>query len=234
VPHANLLLASLSENDFKLIQPHLRAEHFDQQRILFEAGDNVSYVYFPTSSIVSLVATLTNGSVIEAAMVGRDGVVGASAALDGRLSLSRAIIQISGRMMVCDLEALRSIAMQSQTFLAILIRHEQTVYAQAQQSAACIASHVVEARLSRWMLRARDLAATDTLLFTQEFLGEMMGVSRPTVSTVAHLLQQAGLIKYSRGKIQIVDLEGLRETSCECYGTIRDHYRALLGKYPEV
>ena len=234
MPNANLLLASLSESDSKLIRPHLKPELFEQQRILFEAGNNVSQVYFPTTAIVSLVATLTNGSVVEAAMVGRDGVVGAAAALDGKLSLSRGIIQIAGKMMVCELEALRSAAMQSQTFLAILIRHEQTVYAQAQQSAACIASHVVEARLSRWMLRARDLAATDTLMFTQEFLGEMMGVSRPTVSTVAHLLQRAGLIKYSRGKIQIIDLEGLRETSCECYGTIRDHYRALLGKYPEV
>lgn len=232
--HANLLLASLSDGDFKLIQPHLKPEFFEQQRILVEAGDDISHVYFPTSAIVSLVATLTDGSVIEAAMVGRDGVVGASAALDGKLSLSRAIIQIAGEMLVCDLEGLRSAALQSQTFLAILMRHEQTVYAQAQQSAACIASHVVEARLSRWMLRARDLAATDTLMFTQEFLGEMMGVSRPTVSTVAHLLQQAGLIKYSRGRIQIVNLDGLRETSCECYGTIRDHYRALLGKYPEV
>jgi CRP-like cAMP-binding protein len=120
--------------------------------------------------------------------------------------------------------------LQSETLLSLLIRHEQTVYAQAQQSAACIASHHVEARLCRWMLRARDLSGSDTLPFTQEFLAEMLGVQRSSVSVVAHTLQRAGLIKYSRGRIQIVNLEGLQEASCECYATVKSHYHALLGR----
>ena len=110
-------------------------------------------------------------------MVGRDGVVGASAALDGKTSLSRAVIQLSGKAMVCGLAGLRSAAMQSQPLLSLLIRHEQTLYAQAQQSAACMAAHHVDARLCRWLLRSRDLSRSDTLLFTQEFLAEMLGVS---------------------------------------------------------
>jgi hypothetical protein len=166
-------------------------------------------------------------------MVGRDGVVGAAAALDGRISLSRGIVQLAGDAMQCEPGALRTVAMQSHRMLSMLIRHEQTVYAQAQQSAACMASHDIEERLCRWLLRARDLAESDTLHFTQEFLAEMLGVRRSSVSVVAHTLQQAGMIKYSRGRIQILDLEGLRETACECYGTIKSQYQLLLGDQAE-
>ena len=161
-------------------------------------------------------------------MVGKDGVVGASAALDGKISLSRAIVQIPGDAITCEVGVLREAAMQSHPLLALLIRHEQTVYAQAQQSAACNATYSVEARLCRWLLRARDLSG-DTLPFTQEFLAEMLGVRRTSVSLVAHTLQQAGFIKYTRGRIQIVNLEGLQESACECYGTVNSNYRALLS-----
>jgi CRP-like cAMP-binding protein len=124
---------------------------------------------------------------------------------------------------------LKGAALQSHTLLSILIRHEQTVYAQAQQSTACMAAHDVEARLCRWLLRARDLSGSDTLQFTQEFLAEMLGVRRTSVTLVAHTLQQAGMIKYARGKIQILNVEGLQETACECYATVNAHYKALLG-----
>jgi CRP-like cAMP-binding protein len=198
MPHRdNLLLASLSPSDLAALQPHLKLVHFKQEQVLFEAGDTIDATYFPTSAVISIVVTLSSGQVVEAAMVGRDGVVGASAALDGRLSLSRAIIQLSGDAMVCGLAGLRSAAMQSQSLLALLIRHEQILYAQAQQSTACMAAHHVNARLCRWLLRSRDLSRSDTLLFTQEFLAEMLGVSRTTVTLVAHTLQQAGIIKYS-------------------------------------
>ncbi len=228
MPNANLLLASLSAVDTAFISPHLKPVHLASQRVLFDAGATVDRVYFPSGSIVSLVVTLSTGEMIEAAMVGKDGIVGASAALDGKISLSRAIVQIGGDAMTCDLDVIRKAAMQSHSLLALLIRHEQTVYAQAQQSAACNATHDVEARLCRWMLRARDLSGSDTLPFTQEFLAEMIGVGRTSVSIVAHTLQQAGLIKYARGRIQIVNLEGLQEAACECYGTVNSHYRALL------
>ena len=228
MPNANLLLASLSAVDTAFISPHLKPVHLASQRVLFDAGATVDRVYFPSGSIVSLVVTLSTGEMIEAAMVGKDGIVGASAALDGKISLSRAIVQIGGDAMTCELDVIRKAAMQSHPLLALLIRHEQTVYAQAQQSAACNAAHDVEARLCRWMLRARDLSGSDTLPFTQEFLAEMIGVGRTSVSIVAHTLQQAGLIKYARGRIQIVNLEGLQEAACECYGTVTSHYRALL------
>jgi CRP-like cAMP-binding protein len=226
---ANLLLASLSASDEAAIQPHLIPIHLDHQKILYEAGDTIHVVYFPTSAIISLVVGLSTGEMIEAAMVGKDGVVGASSALDGKISLSRAIVQLAGDGFTCDPDALKGAALQSHTLLSKLIRHEQTVFAQAQQSTACMATHDVEARLSRWLLRARDLSGGDSLQFTQEFLAEMLGVRRTSVTTVAHTLQRAGMIKYARGKIQIVDLEALRETACECYNTVNSHYQALMN-----
>jgi CRP-like cAMP-binding protein len=153
----NLLLASLTDSDLKLLEPHLRPLDLQQHKILCEAGQSVSAVYFPYDAVVSLVVTLSTGDLIEAAMVGRDGVVGALAALDGRISLSRAVVQISGHGAMCDVEALKRATMQSATLQALLIRHEQVVYAQAHQSAACNAMHTIEERLARWLLRARDL-----------------------------------------------------------------------------
>jgi CRP-like cAMP-binding protein len=230
VHHGNLLLASLPAPDMQLLQLHLKTVELAQQHVLYEPGETIAAVYFPFDAVVSLVATLSTGEMIEAAMVGRDGVVGASAALDGAVSLSRAIVQLGGRGASCPVEALRRVAMQSPMLLGLLIRHEQTVYAQAQQSAACNITHTIEARLARWMLRARDLSGGDTLPFTQEFLAEMLGVRRTSVSLVAHTLQQAGMIKYRRGRIQIVDLEAMRETACECYETVKSHYDSLLGQ----
>jgi CRP-like cAMP-binding protein len=109
------------------------------------------------------------------------------------------------------------------------MRHEQVLFAQAQQSAACNASHAVEARLARWLLRSRDLSGGATLDLTQEFLGQMLGVQRTSVSLVAHTLQKAGLITYRRGRIKITDLKGLRETACECYAAVKTHYDRLLN-----
>ena len=225
----NLLLSQIGQADLKRLDPHLKIATFVQHSVLFEANQKIKHVYFPAGAVVSLVVSLSTGEMIEAAMVGADGVIGASSALDGRVSLSGGIVQLGGEIIVCDVEALKSAALQSPRLLSLLIRHEQTLYAQAQQSAACFASHQVEARLSRWLLRARDLSQTDTLLFTQEYLSELLGVRRTSVTVVAHTLQAAGLIKYSRGKIQILDADGLQESACECYGTVKLHYHQLLN-----
>ena len=225
----NQLLSLLSPSDSKLLTPYLKPAKFEQHHVLFEADQQIRHVYFPTGAVVSLVITLSTGETVEAAMVGHDGVVGASAALDGKVSLSRGIIQLGGEIVVCDIDALKSTALQSPKFLSLLIRHEQTVYAQAQQSAACFATHQVEARLCRWLLRARDLSGSDDLPFTQEYLAEMLGVRRTSVTAVAQILQEAGLIKYARGKIQVTDAKGLQESACECYGSVKSLYEKLIG-----
>jgi CRP-like cAMP-binding protein len=225
----NLLLSLLAPSDAKFLAPHLKPKQFEQHHVLFEADQRIRHVYFPTGGVVSLVITLSTGEMVEAAMVGRDGVVGASAALDGKIALSRGIIQLGGEIVVCDIDALKSIALQSPKLLSLLIRHEQTVYAQAQQSAACFATHHVEARFCRWLLRARDLSQSDYLPFTQEYLAEMLGVRRTSVTEVAQNLQEAGLIKYARGKIQVLDADALQESACECYGSVNALYEKLIG-----
>jgi CRP-like cAMP-binding protein len=131
---------------------------------------------------------------------------------------------------VCDAATFKGIALQSERLLSLLFRHEQAVYAQAQESTACMATHDVQARLCRWLLRARDLSGSDTLNFTQEFLAEMLAVRRTSVTVHAHALQHAGFINYTRGTIQVINVEGLREGACECYETVRSHYEKLLGE----
>jgi CRP-like cAMP-binding protein len=230
LPHNdNLLLASLSESDIALLLPHLRFVHVKQRQILFEPGDEILTTYFPLNAIVSLVVLLSDGQSVEAAMVGRDGVVSATAALDGKIAVSRGVVQLSGDLMACESSELKAAAKQSESLMSMLLRNEQALFSQAQQSAACMANHDVEERLCRWLLRARDLARGDTLNFTQEYLAEMLGVRRTSVTVVAHTLQKAGFIKYSRGRIQLVDLRGLRDGACECYETVRSHYEELLG-----
>jgi CRP-like cAMP-binding protein len=227
----NLLLASLSESDAAALRPHLKSVHLEHEQVLFEAGANVTNVYFPAGAIASLVVGLSSGEIIEAAMVGNDGVVGAFAALGG-IPVNRAIVQLAGPALTCKVSELRSAVLQSQSLLTMLFRHEQAVYAQAAQSAVCMAAHHMEARLCRWLLRSRDLAGADSLQFTQEFLAEMLGVKRTSVTLHARTLQQAGMITYSRGHIQITDVEAMQETVCECYGTVKSYYQALLG--PQV
>jgi len=225
----NALLASLSTADTSALKPHLKLTDCNSKQVLTEAGDLISLVYFPTSCVISLVVGLASGEMIEAAMVGRDGVFGAAAALDGKKSLSRAIVQLPGKAFACPAQALAAAAFQSKSLISTLVRHEQTLYAQAQQSTACMATHDVQARFARWLLRARDLADSNNLPFTQEFLAEMLGVRRTTISPVANTFQQAGIIRYTRGRIEILDVEALKDSACECYEAIRTGYQDLLN-----
>jgi CRP-like cAMP-binding protein len=229
MPEGNAILASLPDSDASSLRPHLRPVHLPQKTVLFEAGTPIKSVYFPITAVISLVIGLETGGMTESAMVGRDGAVGIASALDGKIALSRGIVQLGGDALVCDPGTFKGVAMQSERLISLVMRHEQTLFAQAQQSTACMANHDIEARLSRWMLRARDLSGSDDLPFTQEFLAEMLGVRRTSVNTVAHILQAGGMIRYSRGRIHILDVEALKECACECYETVKAQYQQLLG-----
>jgi CRP-like cAMP-binding protein len=229
-PHSpNQFLAVLPPADFDQLRPHLRAIGFIQGDVLFRTGDTINRVYFPYSGIISIVVDLADGGMIEAAMVGRDSIAGASSALDGRISLNTGIVQIAGHGCVLPVSQLRKVAEDNPSFRATLIRHEQLLFAQAQQSAACNVSHALPNRLARWLLRARDLSGSELLPLTQEFLGQMLGVQRSSVSIIANTLQQAGLIHYRRGRIQITDVEGLKAVSCECYARVKSHSDRLVN-----
>jgi CRP-like cAMP-binding protein len=229
-PHSpNRLLASLPASAFATVQPHLKLVELKLSDVLAEAGSAIKRVYFPHSGVISLVVELAVGQMIETAMVGRDGVLNGASALDGKVSFNKGIVQLAGVASVMEVDKLRGVADENKAFRSLLIRHDQVLFAQSQQSAACNASHSVEARMCRWLLRMRDLADSDDLTLTQEFLAQMMGVRRPSVSLVANILQKAGFIKYRRGNIRILDVAGLQEAACECYGTVRDHYDRLLS-----
>jgi CRP-like cAMP-binding protein len=232
IPHSpNHLLAALPRADFELLRPHLQKVELVQEMVLVAAGDPLARVFFPHNGVISLVVSLSAGEAVEVAMIGRDSVFGGSAALDGNISLTDAIVQLPGTASTLDVERLRTAANQSAAFRTILIRHEQALFAQAQQSAACNATHSAEARLARLLLRMHDLSEVEILPLTQEFLAQMIGVKRNSVSLVAHTLQQAGIIKYSRGRIDITNLEGLKEVACECYAAVNLQYRRLWSEH---
>jgi CRP-like cAMP-binding protein len=224
----NQLLASLSDADFELLRPHLRPIQLKHKAALVRTGEPLTHVYFPDNGVISLVVRLLNGDTIEAAMIGCDSVFGAVAALNGGIAINDAIVQLPGTASTLGVAQIRRAAADSVSFRTTLIRHEQAILAQALQSAACNASHTVESRLSRWLLRARDLSGSDSLPLTQEFLAHMLAVERSSVSLVAGTLQQAGLIRYSRGHIDIINVEDLRDSACECYLTTKAYYDGLL------
>ena len=223
----NRLPASLSPEAFDQLRPHLISVELKHGAVVTRPNERFERVYFPVSGFISVVVELSDGRMIETGMVGRDGVLGGGAALDDRLLLTTSLVQVPGRAWAIGIEHVRQLALADEKFRSVLVRHEQVLLAQAQQSAACNASHTVEARMCRWLLRMRDLVGDD-LPLTQDFIAQMMGVRRPSVSLVAGTLQQAGLIKYRRGHITIVDIEGVQDSACECYETVRSHYEAML------
>lgn len=225
----NRLLASLPADAFSAISPHLKIVELKFGEVVAESGSPIRQVYFPYSGVISLVVELEVGAMIETAMVGRDGVLNAASALDGKVSLNKGIVQSAGSAGTIEVNRFRRLANEFEPFRSLLMRHEQVLFAQSQQSAACNASHSVEARMCRWLLFMRDLAGNDDLMLTQEFLAQMLSVRRPSVSIVASPLQKAGLIKYSRGRMRLLDVKGLQKRACECYGTVKAHYQRLLS-----
>jgi CRP-like cAMP-binding protein len=225
---SNRLLDALPETTRRPVVAQLKHTELKQHDILCNVRELVSEVHFPIDSVISLVIPLATGEAIETAMTGRDGVIGASAALNGRISLNRAIVQLAGQSLSCSVDQFKRIINEQPGLRALIGAHEQALFAQTQQSAACNVSHEVENRLARWLLRASDLRGDAEIELTQEYLAEMLGVRRTSVTVVAHKLQQAGMITYRRGRIKLDDIPALKETACECYETVKMNYDAML------
>ena len=225
----NRLLQALPTPEYAQLHPLLETVEMIKETVLAEAGAPVQRVYLPHSGVVSLMVNLSDGQSVEIATIGRDSLVGASAALYGRPQLADAIVVVPGTASVLRAEDFREAVDRSAAFRNLVALYEQALLAQTQQSVACNVSHPVEARLSRWLLRARDLCGSEALPLTQEMLAQMIGVRRNAVSIVAHGFQQAGILRYSRGHIEIIDIEGLRKAACECYATVNAHAEQLIG-----
>ncbi|MGY8638414.1 Crp/Fnr family transcriptional regulator [Bradyrhizobium sp. 14AA] len=224
----NELLQMLDAVDYDLLRPHLATVEMVRESVLAEAGSAMRYVYFPHRGSVSITVGLSEGQVIEVAMLGRDSVVGGAAALADGIASADAVVLFPGTASVLEIAAFRTVAAASATFRSLMIRNEQSLLAHAQQSLLCNTLHPVEARLARWLLRARDLSDSEILPLTQEALAQMMGVRRNAISLVAHALQRAGIIHYTRGQIEILDLHALQATSCDCYAAVKSHHSRLM------
>jgi len=227
LPLDNKLLASLPRDHFDRLLPHLSTVVLPQGDILVEAGDEVDQIYFPHYGMLSLLAVLRDGKAIETATVGREGVVGAMAGLGLYKSLVRVVVQMPLACGKIAATHFRTVAAISDPVRNLAIRYNEVLLSQARVTAACNALHSIEARFCRWLLQCADRAGSETVPLTQEFLAEMLGVRRTSVTEVASKVQSAGAIAYSRGVINILDRSALMRMSCECYETLVDQSAAL-------
>ncbi|MBL28714.1 MAG: Crp/Fnr family transcriptional regulator [Rhodospirillaceae bacterium] len=224
----NQILDVLSEQDRRLLDPHLTAVDLEHKVTLFESGTRMDRIYFVDSGVVSLVGLLADGATAEITTVGREGFVNVGSLLDDDLAIARHTVQVPGTARYLSAEVVRDAADRSPAMRGLLYRYVQALIAQISQSVVCNGVHGIEERMARWLLMTHDRSDGDELLLTQEFLAEMLGVRRPTVTLVARTFQTAGLIRYRRGRITIVDRPGLEEAACECHGLIGEHFRRLI------
>jgi CRP-like cAMP-binding protein len=226
-PFDNKLLSSLPRDQFDLLAPHLTTQSLEQGLVLTEAGDEVDYVYFPHYGMLSLLAVLKDGKAIETATVGCEGVVGAMAGFGLYKSLVRVVVQLPIGVTKISATQFRKAAAASDAIRNLCIQYNEVLLSQARVTAACNAMHVIEARFCRWMLQSADRAGSSTVNLTQEFLAEMLGVRRTSVTEVASKIQSSGAIHYTRGVINILDRPALERMSCECYQTLLDQSVAI-------
>jgi CRP-like cAMP-binding protein len=224
----NRILSRTSPVDLEDLRPQLRIVDLKQGMVIAESRSRVSQVYFPHSGILSCVVELENGWAIESGMIGKDGVFGAAQAIDGKLSLHKVVVQVPGVASVVNADQLKAVAQSSPEFLSLLVKYDQFLLGQVQQTTACNAIHTVEQRMCKWLVRMYDLVGTE-LPLTQEFMAQMMGVQRTSVNGVAKQLQSEGLISYRRGKVIILNIDLVQRRACECHQTVRELDAAEFG-----
>jgi len=224
----NKLLAKTPAEELGRLQLHLRRTELAFGLVISEPDQPITDVYFVTDGVVSLVNEPDDGDIVEFATIGNEGMVGFPVLLGASTMPSRAIVQVAGsglRMRASDLLATLK---HTPVLHAFLMRHVMALLNQIAQSTSCNRLHAVQERCARWLLHTHDKVEGDSFMLTQEFLSQMLGVHRPTVSIAARMLQQAGLIRYTRGHIEVIDREGLEGAACSCYRLIADQYVRLL------
>lgn len=229
----NRILAALPREERERLVPNLQPVTFSLGDIVYESGGRQEYVYFPTTCVVSLLYTMENGSTAEMGLAGNESVVGVALFLGGDTSPNRAIAQIAGDALRLKAKVLQHEFARGGALQHLLLRYTQALITQISQTAVCNRLHSEEKRLSRWLLLSHDAVHSDEILMTQEFLSHMLGGRRETVAVAARHLQDAGLIRYARGHIRILDRARLQAASCECYRIVKQEFDRLLGKRPE-
>ena len=229
-PKKNALLAALPEAEFQRWRPLLEAVAMPLGQVLYEPGNTLSHVYFPITSIVSLLYVMENGASAEIAVVGNEGIVGISLFMGGDSTTSRAVVQSAGLGLRLSASALSEEFNRAGPVLHLLLRYTQALITQMAQTAVCNRHHTLDQQLCRWLLLSLDRLAGNELVMTQELIANMLGVRREGVTEGALKLQHAGLIRYARGHITVLDRAGLEKRSCECYGVVKKEYDRLLPR----
>jgi len=219
---SNRLLTTWPSETLAYLGPHLKQIALGQGTVLLEPGDEVDQIYFPQSGLISLLVVTSEGSTIETSTVGREGALGLNRGLGARRSFTRAIVQVAGAFLAIRATHLERVVQEHAQMRDLIVRYIEVQWAESQQTVACNAVHDASARLCRWLLQCADRLGSDSLALTQEFLSQMLGVRRTTVTLLAQALQAKGIIKYRRGHILIVDRQKLMESACECYQIIKD------------
>jgi CRP-like cAMP-binding protein len=226
----NRLLAALPDEALWSLRPHLRTVPLPRGSVLCESGERLSRVYFPEAGAVSLVTVFEDGTTAEMATVGREGVVGIGALLGGDHAFGRHVVPVGGSALAVEASRFRSVLRENGALRAACETYAQAFLAHLLQNVACNAIHKVDQRCARWLLMCDDQAEGESFELTQEYLAELLGVRRPTVTVVAGSLQREGLIHYRRGAMIVLDRRGLETTACECYQIVRGTYeRSLLS-----
>src|SRR5437764_9918063 len=227
-PHQNHLLAALPPSDYERLASHLELIPMRLGDVLYEPGVRLRHVYFPTTSIVSLLYVMENGTSAEIAIVGNEGILGISIFMGGETTPSRAVVQSAGHGYRLRAQLLKNEFGRFGPMLRLLLRYTQALITQMSQTAVCNRHHSVDQQLCRWLLLSLDRLASNELAMTQELIANMLGVRREGVTEAAGKLQDAGLIRYRRGKIAVLDRPGLEARSCECYQVVKTEFDRLL------
>ena len=228
----NLLLAALPEEAYQRLAPHLELVSLQVRQVIHESLGQIAYVYFPHKAMISIVNIMEDGSTVEVGLVGREGMAGIPVILGGKISLNQAFVQIADGATRLRADILKTEFDRGGELQKLLLRYCQALLCQASQSAACNRFHTIEERLARWMLLVSDCIDSDEFLLTQEFIAQMLGVRRSGVTVAANTLSQAGMLRYSRGRVTLVNREVLEATTCECYKVIKGEFKRLLIDWP--
>jgi CRP-like cAMP-binding protein len=231
-PTENHLLAALPDAEWQRWLPQLERVEMPLGQVLYEAGGTLSHVYFPTTAIISLLYVMENGASAEIAVVGNEGIVGISLFMGGDSTSSRAVVQSAGLGFRLKAQIMKDDFNRAGPVLHLLLRYTQALITQMAQTAVCNRHHSLDQQLCRWLLLSLDRLQGNELVMTQELIANMLGVRREGVTEGALKLQQAGLIRYARGHISVLNRDGLQKRSCECYAVVKKEYDRLLPEKP--
>ncbi|KAF3888979.1 MULTISPECIES: Crp/Fnr family transcriptional regulator [Nostocales] len=225
----NRLLGAIPPEEYQRLLPHLKPVFLEYKQILYQPNEPIEHVYFPNNGVISLLTVMENGEAVEVATVGNEGMIGLPVFLEANTIPGQAFSQIPGEALQMRADVFKREVTSASPLFKLLQSYTQALFNLIAQSAACNRLHSIEERFCRWMLMTQDRVGSNEFPLTHEFLGQMLGVRRASVSVVAATIQKAGFISYRRGKMSILDREGLEDITCECYGIVKAEFDRLLG-----